>query len=134
MATSVLTVNGATNPGCGNSDFARTQVESELFAVPTSAASAKFFDKSQFSALALYVSGAGGGTITFYGCTKTAMRASTGGNTPTALPLKDKTNTAITLTITEESIINLNAELFTMPYVAIVINSGSINAILIATK
>lgn len=131
MATTILTVNNAINPGQGNSDFARTQVETDLFALPTSAGDAKFFDKSQFSGLSIYVSAAC--TLTFYGCTKTAMRASTTGNTATAVPLYDKTGTAISVTIPAEGIVNLNPELFSMPYIAPV-SGGAANAILIATK
>lgn len=132
MATSRGTLSNKLNQA-NQTDFSRTQAESDSFVLPTSAGAAVLFDKSHFSAIAIHVDGAGGNTITFYGCTRTAFEAANG--TPTAVALRDKAGAAITLDITlGAGIYNINPELFTVPMIAPVINSGTVNAVLIFTK
>ena len=110
----------------------REQVEFDSFVLPTSSANGVFVDKSKFSAMAIHVDGAGGGTITFWGCTKTARDAANGA--PTLVQLYDKTGAAITLTVGGAGIYNVNPEIFGVPCVAPVINSGTVNAVIVLTK
>lgn len=127
-------VSFASERSVQETNFSREQVETASFVLPTSANDAKFIDKRKFSGAAIYVDGAGGGTITFYGCTRAAMLASTGGNTPTAVALKKADGSALTLTIDGTGIYEIDPAVFSVPYIAPVINSGSVNAVVVLTK
>lgn len=132
MATTLATFSRANNLGHEGS-FERTSQEADAITLPTSSANAVLFDMRRFSVMAIDVDGAGGNTITFYGCTRTAYEAArASGAMPTVKALRDKTGAAITLDITSGSgIYEINPAIFGVPFVAPVINSGSVTATVI---
>lgn len=116
--------------GTSLAEFERSQIESDAFTLPTSAANGVWVDKSRCSAMAIRVSGAC--TLTFFGCTKKAMQDAN--NAPTLVACIDKTGTAMSITVASAGIVECPPGLFAMPIVAPISDTGSITATIILAK